>query len=67
MEKSFEPAQIESTWYARWEASGAFEPSGKGGRTASCCRRRCHRHLAHGPRVPATVMDMLVRYEACAG
>ncbi|HJU26350.1 MAG TPA: class I tRNA ligase family protein, partial [Rhodanobacteraceae bacterium] len=30
MDKSFDPRQIESKWYARWEQSGCFRPSGHG-------------------------------------
>ena len=30
MEKSFEPAQIESRWYAHWESHGYFAPAGSG-------------------------------------
>src|SRR5580692_5651867 len=30
MDKSFDPKPLESKWYARWEASGAFQPHGNG-------------------------------------
>ena len=30
MEKSYKPAAIEKTWYARWEEAGYFAPSGHG-------------------------------------
>ncbi|KRE85412.1 valine--tRNA ligase [Rhodanobacter sp. Soil772] len=68
MEKSFEPAQIESTWYARWEASGAFQPSGKG---APYCillpppNVTGTLHMGHA--FQQTVMDMLVRYQRMRG
>jgi valyl-tRNA synthetase len=68
MEKSFEPAQIESTWYARWEASGAFQPSGKG--VPYCILLPPPNvtgtlHMGHA--FQQTVMDMLVRYQRMRG
>ncbi|CAM5246095.1 valine--tRNA ligase [Rhodanobacter lindaniclasticus] len=68
MEKSFEPAQIESTWYARWEASGAFKPSGKG--EPYCILLPPPNvtgtlHMGHA--FQQTVMDMLVRYQRMRG
>ncbi len=68
MDKSFEPRQIESKWYARWEASGDFKPSGSGepycillpppNVTGSL-------HMGHA--FQQTVMDMLVRYQHMRG
>jgi len=68
MEKSFEPAQIESKWYARWEASGAFQPSGKG--EPYCILLPPPNvtgtlHMGHA--FQQTVMDMLVRYQRMRG
>ncbi|MFC5527209.1 valine--tRNA ligase [Rhodanobacter ginsengisoli] len=68
MEKSFEPAQIESKWYARWEASGAFQPSGKG--EPYCILLPPPNvtgtlHMGHA--FQQTVMDMLVRYKRMQG
>ncbi|CAM0997868.1 valine--tRNA ligase [Rhodanobacter sp. Root179] len=68
MEKSFEPAQIESTWYARWEASGAFRPSGAG--EPYCILLPPPNvtgtlHMGHA--FQQTVMDMLVRYQRMRG
>lgn len=68
MEKSFEPAQIESTWYQRWEASGAFQPSGKG--EPYCILLPPPNvtgtlHMGHA--FQQTVMDMLVRYHRMRG
>ncbi|GAA0256305.1 valine--tRNA ligase [Rhodanobacter caeni] len=68
MEKSFEPAQIESTWYARWEASGAFRPSGEG--EPYCILLPPPNvtgtlHMGHA--FQQTVMDMLVRYQRMRG
>jgi len=68
MEKSFEPAQIESTWYARWEASGVFKPSGQG--EPYCILLPPPNvtgtlHMGHA--FQQTVMDMLVRYQRMRG
>jgi valyl-tRNA synthetase len=68
MEKSFEPAQIESTWYARWEADGAFKPSGQG--EPYCILLPPPNvtgtlHMGHA--FQQTVMDMLVRYQRMRG
>ncbi|QRP64649.1 valine--tRNA ligase [Rhodanobacter sp. FDAARGOS 1247] len=73
MEKSFEPAQIESTWYARWEASGAFKPSGHDdqNRGEPYCillpppNVTGTLHMGHA--FQQTVMDMLVRYQRMRG
>ncbi len=68
MEKSFEPAQIESKWYARWEASGAFQPSGHG--EPYCILLPPPNvtgtlHMGHA--FQQTVMDMLARYQRMRG
>ena len=68
MEKSFEPSQIESTWYARWEASGAFQPTGRG--EPYCILLPPPNvtgtlHMGHA--FQQTVMDMLVRYQRMRG
>ncbi|MFC4528552.1 valine--tRNA ligase [Dyella halodurans] len=68
MEKSFEPSQIESTWYARWEASGDFKPSGHG--EPYCILLPPPNvtgtlHMGHA--FQQTVMDMLVRYQRMRG
>jgi valyl-tRNA synthetase len=68
MEKSFEPAKIESRWYAHWEASGAFRPPGKG--EPYCILLPPPNvtgtlHMGHA--FQQTVMDMLVRYQRMRG
>jgi valyl-tRNA synthetase len=68
MEKSFEPAQIESKWYAHWQASGAFQPSGQG--EPYCILLPPPNvtgtlHMGHA--FQQTVMDMLVRYKRMRG
>jgi len=73
MEKSFEPAQIESKWYARWEASGAFKPSGHDDKSRGepyCILLPPPNitgtlHMGHA--FQQTVMDMLVRYQRMRG
>jgi valyl-tRNA synthetase len=68
MEKSFEPARIESKWYERWEASGAFRPSGQG--EPYCILLPPPNvtgtlHMGHA--FQQTVMDMLVRHQRMRG
>jgi len=68
MEKSFEPAQIESTWYARWETSGAFKPSGHGDPYCILLPPPNVTGTLHmGHAFQQTVMDMLVRYQRMRG
>jgi valyl-tRNA synthetase len=68
MEKSFEPAQIESTWYARWEASGAFQPSGHGDPYCILLPPPNVTGTLHmGHAFQQTVMDMLIRYQRMRG
>ncbi len=68
MEKSFEPAQIESKWYAQWEAAGYFRPSGEG--SPYCILLPPPNvtgtlHMGHA--FQQTVMDMLIRYHRMKG
>jgi len=68
MEKSFEPAAIEAKWYARWEAIGAFQPSGHG--EPYCILLPPPNvtgtlHMGHA--FQQTVMDILVRYQRMRG
>ena len=68
MEKSFEPAQIESTWYGRWEASGAFKPSGQGEPYSILLPPPNVTGTLHmGHAFQQTVMDMLIRYQRMRG
>ena len=68
MEKSFEPARIESTWYERWEASGAFKPSGTGDPYCILLPPPNVTGTLHmGHAFQQTVMDMLVRYHRMRG
>ena len=68
MEKSFEPAQIESKWYAQWEAAGYFRPTGGG--EPYCILLPPPNvtgtlHMGHA--FQQTVMDMLIRYHRMRG
>lgn len=68
MDKSFEPGQIESKWYAAWEASGDFKPSGQG--EPYCILLPPPNvtgtlHMGHA--FQQTVMDMLIRYQRMRG
>jgi valyl-tRNA synthetase len=68
MEKSYEPQAFEIRWYAQWETSGCFKPSGKG---------RPYTILLPPPNVTGTlhmghafqhtVMDALIRYHRMRG
>ncbi|MBO9665150.1 valine--tRNA ligase [Dokdonella sp.] len=68
MEKSFEPSQIESKWYAQWEAQGDFQPRGDG---APYCillpppNVTGTLHMGHA--FQQTVMDALTRYHRMRG
>ena len=68
MEKSFEPAQIESKWYAQWEASGAFKPTGQGDPYCILLPPPNVTGTLHmGHAFQQTVMDMLARYQRMRG
>jgi valyl-tRNA synthetase len=68
MDKSFEPGQIESKWYARWEERGAFRPSGKGQPYAILLPPPNVTGTLHmGHAFQQTVMDMLIRYQRMRG
>jgi valyl-tRNA synthetase len=68
MEKSFEPGQIESKWYARWEVAGTFAPHGDG---APYCillpppNVTGTLHMGHA--FQQTIMDALIRYNRMHG
>ncbi|MFP5441559.1 MAG: class I tRNA ligase family protein, partial [Gammaproteobacteria bacterium] len=68
MDKTFNPAAIEQTWYRRWEERGYFSPQGTGkpfcimipppNVTGSL-------HMGHG--FNNTIMDLLTRYHRMRG
>ena len=68
MEKSYEPGQIESKWYARWEAQGLFQPAAAG--EPYCILLPPPNvtgtlHMGHA--FQQTVMDALIRYHRMRG
>ncbi|RYD15636.1 MAG: valine--tRNA ligase [Lysobacteraceae bacterium] len=68
MEKSYEPGQIESKWYARWEAEGVFQPAGAG--EPYCILLPPPNvtgtlHMGHA--FQQTIMDALARYHRMRG
>ncbi len=68
MEKSYEPAQIESKWYAAWEAAGDFKPHGDGTPYAILLPPPNVTGTLHmGHAFQQTVMDALSRYHRMRG
>ena len=68
MDKSFEPAQIESKWYARWETDGCFKPTGSGDPYCILLPPPNVTGTLHmGHAFQQTVMDMLIRYHRMRG
>ena len=68
MEKSFEPRQIESRWYAHWESHGYFAPAGNG--EPYCILLPPPNvtgtlHMGHA--FQQTIMDALIRYHRMRG
>jgi len=68
MEKTFQPADIETRWYQEWEARGYFTP--QGGDTAYCImipppNVTGSLHMGHG--FQEAIMDALIRYHRMAG
>lgn len=68
MEKTFIPADIESKWYAHWEQSNYFSPTGNG--TPFCIMLPPPNvtgslHMGHG--FQQTLMDALSRYHRMCG
>ena len=68
MEKTFDPKSIESKWYPRWEASGAFKPSGQGEPYAIMLPPPNVTGTLHmGHAFQHTLMDALIRYHRMLG
>ena len=68
MDKSFDPTQIESKWYARWEQAGCFKPSGRG--EPYCILLPPPNvtgtlHMGHA--FQQTIMDALIRHARMSG
>ena len=68
MEKTFEPREIEQPWYAQWERSGFFKPTGNGD---SYCimipppNVTGTLHMGHA--FQDTIMDALIRFQRMRG
>ena len=68
MDKSFEPGQIEPKWYAAWESSGAFKPSGDGDPYCILLPPPNVTGTLHmGHAFQQTIMDALCRYQRMRG
>ncbi|PZO09468.1 MAG: valine--tRNA ligase [Lysobacteraceae bacterium] len=68
MEKSFEPQTFETKWYAHWEATGCFKPSGTGpAYTIMLPPPNVTGTLHMGHAFQHTLMDALVRYHRMKG
>jgi len=68
MDKTYEPKQIEESWYQKWEQSGEFSPSGKGTPYAIMLpppNVTGSLHMGHG--FNNTIMDTLTRYHRMKG
>lgn len=68
LDKSFDPAAIETLWYERWEQLGVFRPSGRG--EPYCILLPPPNvtgtlHMGHA--FQHTLMDALVRYQRMRG
>jgi valyl-tRNA synthetase len=68
MDKSFNPQDFESSWYARWEQSGCFKPSGTGPAYSILLPPPNVTGTLHmGHAFQHTLMDTLVRYHRMRG
>jgi valyl-tRNA synthetase len=68
MDKTFQPADIETRWYQEWEAKGYFAP--QGGDNAYCImipppNVTGSLHMGHG--FQEAIMDALIRYHRMSG
>jgi valyl-tRNA synthetase len=68
MDKSFEPAPIESRWYRHWESTGCFRPSGRGEPYSIMLPPPNVTGTLHmGHAFQHTLMDALIRYHRMRG
>jgi len=68
MDKSFDPKQIESKWYARWELAGCFKPSGHGDPYCILLPPPNVTGTLHmGHAFQQTIMDALIRWHHMRG
>ena len=68
MDKSFDPKEIESKWYARWEDAGCFKPSGTGEPYSILLPPPNVTGTLHmGHAFQQTIMDALIRHARMSG
>jgi valyl-tRNA synthetase len=68
MDKSYEPSSFETRWYAHWERSGSFKPSGQGPAYSIVLPPPNVTGTLHmGHAFQHTLMDTLVRYHRMRG
>ncbi|MGH8155377.1 MAG: valine--tRNA ligase, partial [Rhodanobacteraceae bacterium] len=68
MDKRFDPRQIESKWYARWEQADCFKPSGHGEPYAILLPPPNVTGTLHmGHAFQQTIMDTLIRHARMSG
>jgi valyl-tRNA synthetase len=68
MDKSFDPSQFEGKWYAHWEQSGCFTPSGRGpAYTIMLPPPNVTGTLHMGHAFQHTLQDALIRYHRMNG
>ncbi|HET7222360.1 MAG TPA: valine--tRNA ligase, partial [Rhodanobacteraceae bacterium] len=68
MDKSFDPQEIESKWYARWEDAGCFKPTGTGEPYAILLPPPNVTGTLHmGHAFQQTIMDALIRHARMSG
>ena len=68
MDKTFQPAAIESRWYEHWEQAGYFAPSGEGSPYSIMIpppNVTGSLHMGHG--FQEAIMDALIRYHRMRG
>ncbi len=68
MDKTYQPASIETKWYETWEQNGYFQPSGKGDPYSIMIpppNVTGSLHMGHG--FQESIMDALIRYHRMKG
>src|SRR5690606_12433044 len=70
LDKTYNPAEAEARWYARWEESGAFKPSDAPGAAPYCIvipppNVTGRLHMGHA--LNNTLQDVLIRFERMRG
>jgi len=68
MDKTYQPSEIEKTWYQNWEENGYFKPSGQGPAYSIAIpppNVTGSLHMGHG--FNNAIMDALIRYHRMKG